>query len=261
MVRRYRGYSDKFDHKVRKDKQYEQSRQRMNNPHLKFKTPYARTQARWAKSKAGRGRRMLGPRSLCAAPEKKFHDMLYTDDPLIEDWAVLSHAGGQSLNLIAQGLTEKLRVGRRICVHNINIKGHVEFGAHASATVQRNLVKLVLVMDRQANGADGAVADVYEVETLGLNSYRNLAAAPRFKILKEEMLSLKPRLSGNGTDIQANAAVRYFNWSIKLEEPIEYTGATGAITEIQSVNFFLMGCSFDNSTAELSARCRLRFTD
>ncbi len=231
---------------------------------------YARTYRKMYGGSGGRrrkrryiGRKRRRPaRAFCSlGPEKKFHDMLYSADPVGSTWALLSHAGGQSLNLIAQGLTEKTRVGRRICVHNINIKGEVVMPT-ATTAIGRQLVKLALVMDRQANGADGAASDVWEVAASGLHSYRNLAAAPRFKVLWSKVFTMNSSISGNGTTIDTNEMLRFFNCSVKLEEPIEYDGATGAITEIQSVNFFLMGVALASSPAvTMTARCRIRFTD
>ncbi len=210
----------------------------------------------------GRGRRRVRARAFCSlGPEKKFHDLAFSSDSIASTWATLSHAGGQSLNLIAQGLTESTRVGRRICVHNINIKGHLDM-ATATSAVGRNIVKLVLVQDRQANGADATEADVYETTSAGLHSYRNLANASRFKILATRHFTMNASISGNGTAIDTNAMIRYFSMSVKLEQPVEFDSTAGAITEVQSNNFFLMGVMQATTPAVvLSARCRLRFTD
>ena len=66
--------------------------------------------------------------------------------------------GGTStgLNLIAQGTTESNRVGRKCVITKILIRGHVT----TASTEANNIIRMLLVLDKQANGAYPAYADV-----------------------------------------------------------------------------------------------------
>ncbi len=237
---------------VRKRKLNTRNRGKKGNPAYKG--------SRWKKRRFVRGVGRGPGGGACAVQEKKFHDLLYALDPIAETWATLSHAGGQSLNLIAQGLTESTRVGRRICVHNINFNGEVNMPTDIASAHGRNCVKVCLVQDLQANGADASTGDLFA--TTDLNSFRNLPNASRFKILWQKIFTFNAGISGNGTLLDTNAMAVPFSCAVKCEIPIEFDAGAGAITEVQSNNLFVVGVSTKSSPiCNLSGRLRLRFTD
>ncbi len=211
------------------------------------------------KKRRARKRRRVGA---CAVQEKKFHDFVYSSDAISADWAELSHGGGNSLLLIAQGLTESTRVGRRICVHNINLSGEVTMASSVDVAHGRNLVRVCLVQDRQCNGVAPAMLDIFEVVTDGIHSYRNLANAARFNILWSKTVVLNAEISGDGTNIDTNAMSVPFSCVVKCEIPIEYDSTAGALTELQSNNLFVVGVTGHAVPAVVfNTRGRIRFTD
>lgn len=209
----------------------------------------------------GRGRRRGANQGPCRVVEKKFHDVTYSADSITTATATLSHTGGQSLVLIPQGLTEQLRIGRRICIRNILVKGHLALATGETAATGQNLVRLFLVLDHQANGADATATDVWETATAGIHSYRNLANQGRFDILWSKLFTFNTSLSGNGTALDTAEGVLPFSFSKKVEFIVQYNAGAGAITEIESNNIFLMGVTFNSNVTEITARGRIRFTD
>lgn len=174
-----------------------------------------------------------------------------------------------SLNLVPQGVTQSTRVGRKMTITNINIKGSIAWGQILFNVVAATEIRIVLVLDKQANGANAAFNDVFE-STAGIsaNRHRNLSNSERFVVLKNWQMTpqnLVATTSDNwatqGNTIYRAQASRFkFNKTCKI--PIEYSSTTGAITEIRSNNiqlFAVAESADDIATASIS--CRIRFTD
>lgn len=164
-------------------------------------------------------------------------------------------ATGQ-LALIPQGDTEATRDGRKAVVKSIGFKGDIIYTPGAS-TVGSVHVTLYIVQDMQCNGAAAAVTDVMTNATLFKN-YLNLSNSGRFKILKKwnEVLTCPA-----GTSAAYNTQTRYIEWFQKCSIPLEFSGATGAITELKSNNIFLMAGTngTEDDVAVFTGKCRLRF--
>ncbi len=232
------------------------------NSSLASEMPYNRRRSaprrrRWKRK--GR-RRMIG--ASCSAPfEKKSHESVFTDEAISTTVAVLDGLGGQSLNLIAQGTTDSTRIGRSICVHDIMVDGRVELPASTATSNSENLVKFHLVLDKQCNGADAAVADVVTVAAAGMHSYRNLANAKRFQILATKVVRLQATIYGNGTTNKGGPVAVPIKIYKKGEWPISFNSTAGAITEVESNNLFLMAvCATSAGPPTFTARFRLRYT-
>ncbi len=229
----------------------------------KHYTPYVGGAAAYAakrRHRRGRFRRNRRFRGrICTAPvEKKFHEVVYTADPVTSTFATLTHAGGQSLNLIAQGITESTRVGRKICIHTVSMKGAMN-QANGTTVNPAEAVRLFLIHDTQPNGADGPIADI--MEGTGIHSFRNLANESRFRILWSKKFHFRPGLSGNGTTHAFPNSVIHFGFHKKVEIPIQYDSTAGAITEVQTNNLQLIGVNDNNTTCTLDGTIRLRYVD
>lgn len=220
---------------------------------------YAKRRHRYPRGRRRRGRIP----SLCSlGPEKKFHEMAYSADPISTTWAVLSHASGDSLNLVAQGLTESTRVGRRICIHNINMKYILHVPAATSLTAMHQSVRLALVLDTQTNGAIAPSDTVWQFDAAGFVSFRNLENARRYKILWIKTHVFNPSIAGGDTTNDSATQMRIGSFSVKKEVNIEYSADTGALTEVRTNNLFLMGVSSNSAPAAvLTGRVRIRFLD
>lgn len=165
-------------------------------------------------------------------------------------------ATGQ-LCLIPQGDTESTRDGRKVVLNSIYLKGSVFLTPGASAQASDN-VHLYVVLDRQCNGAAAAVTDVMTGANLDV-SFRNLSNSERFVILKHLTWNLNPQ--AGVTTAYNNCFAGHFEWYHKLDLPLEFSGATGAITEIRSNNIFLLAGSAGGTDdlVTMSGGCRLRF--
>lgn len=180
--------------------------------------------------------------------EKKFFDDTH-------DFATVASAGEVDNGMlnIAAGTGESDRIGRKINVTGVNLRARFTLPAGGLAP---DVVRLMLVQDKQSNGTTANVTDV--LETASIWSFNNLANKNRFKIIRDKICPL---------NFTAGAAaledfVHTEEWYVRLKRPmpIEYDGATGALTERRSNNLFLLAIS-DAGQGDVECWTRVRYAD
>jgi len=162
-------------------------------------------------------------------------------------------ASGQ-LALIAQGDTELTRDGRQIVVTSIHLKGILTFTPGAG--VGTCIVYLYLVLDTQCNGAAAAVTDVLASSNMG-TALSQIDNSQRFRILRKWHWVFN---SGSGVAGAIDPQMKYMEYYTPCNIKVDYSGATGAITEIRSNNIFLLaGASALDDVVSFAGTARLRF--
>lgn len=165
--------------------------------------------------------------------ELKFKDTVSTD-------AIVSATGGIAIgpNLVVQGTGEEERIGRKIIIRSIAARFQVVLPSQTNADDLNggDTIRIIIFVDKQANGANATVLDILETATY--DSFRNLANKNRFNILIDKWTTLNRRVSmTDGTNTASTPLViKEFKFFAKLNLPIEFDGTTGAVTEIQSNN-------------------------
>lgn len=188
--------------------------------------------------------------------ELKFHDVDVDDAAIAQNGTILNSG---SVNLIAQGTSESERIGRKCTVRSIAWRGNIH-ATTAASTGASETVKVILYVDKQANGATAAVTDILESDNY--QSFNNLSNSSRFRILHTQTFVLQPTAGmGDGTtnDVAPNSV--NFEFYKKCEIPLEFSSTTGAITEIRSDNIGVMITSKQGNVAVLDSKMRLRFSD
>ncbi len=186
------------------------------------------------------------------AGELKFHDV-DLDDAVIAAGANVT----ASINLIGQGVTESTRVGRKCTIKSINWRFNILLPT--SATVGRQeTVRIILYLDKQANGATAANTDV--LESADYQSFNNLSNKSRFRTLMDRQYELVTDSAGDGTTNDSGVDVINDTFFKKCNIPIEFDATTGAITEIRSNNIGVILLA-KNGTATFESKFRLRFSD
>ncbi len=181
-----------------------------------------------------------------------------------KDDAVVSATGAitTSLNLIAQDVTESDRIGRKVTITKI----HCTFSVFLVNEVDKadisggDIIRVILYVDKQANGADASVTDI--LESAVFFSYRNLANSTRFQILYDNFFTINRRVAmTDGTNTSSTPRVELAPVKINRDcnIPIEYDSTAGAITEIKTNNVGLLYISKQGS-AGIDTTCRIRYT-
>lgn len=187
--------------------------------------------------------------------EKKFFDTAinFTVDATGE-----VPATGQ-LNLIPQGVTESTRVGRTCQLKSIQFRAQVRYDP-GTDTRGSTTAYILLVQDRQANGAAAAITDVMTGNDLA-TAMINMANSERFKIVRRWVVHLDAEA---GVAAAYSTSVKDIDDYIKINTSVEFSSTTGAITEIKSNNYFLLASTGVVTTDDAIAvvgTCRMRFTD
>lgn len=139
------------------------------------------------------------------------------------------------LNLVPQGTDEDERIGNKLVIKSIQMRGTLVYSPGASANAT-DVSHMYLVLDTQANGAAAGVTDVFNTNNLAL-AMRNHDNQKRFKILKHFTHEWNAMA---GVTTAYNQMAQPYSFYTKCNIPINYSGATGAITEIRKNNLFLL---------------------
>jgi len=185
------------------------------------------------------------------AAELKFFDTSVTDTLVAATGTVQT-----SLCLIPQAVGRSARLGRKCVATSLELRGNGFLVALAEATgpPQGELLRVLVVVDTQANGAVFEVTDV--LKTAAINSPTNASNVDRFLTLSEEWIPLEYKgAAGGGVGSEVDYAGVAHEWvfSLDLDLPLEYTGTTGAIGELATNNIAVLAIS-------KSGLCGLQFT-
>ena len=160
-----------------------------------------------------------------------------------------------SVNFVPQGAGESERVGRKVVLRNLLLRYVVVLNNTTTAGSTEDVVRTIVFLDKQCNGQAATVTDI--LATANHLSFNNLANKGRFSILCDQ-----------STDINSNGAiaagfgekVETRSKYLRLNHPIEFSGATGAITEIRSNNIGILIIS-KGANSLWNATVRIRYSD
>ncbi len=197
-----------------------------------------------------------------ANAELKFHDV-DLDDAVIATGGTIT----PTINIIAQGVTESTRVGRKCTIRGIGWRYSLSFpGIDAQANFNGgDNVRLIIYLDKQCNGAAATVGgDTGILATAAYQSFNQLAQKSRFRILCDKQITLNYVAgASDGAGVVSLAPItRQFKWFKKLNVLLEFdaSASTGAIGTIRSNNLGALVIS-SAGTAGLVSKFRLRFSD
>lgn len=200
--------------------------------------------------------------------EVKFADFQAVNDAFATSWATMEDATIKCISAVALGNTESTRIGRKMSIVGLNIRGTVN-AAVLEAQVNpmaESYCRIVIVCDKQTNAADITPANVYdEGQTENWLAFRNLQFSTRFRILMDKTIVIKPNLVAQGAiDLFATNLTKIpWNFNLTLKRPINvlYKADDAEIASITDNSIHVIGvCSSTGPTPSLSYQARLRFT-
>ncbi len=155
------------------------------------------------------------------------------------------------LTNLLQGHEDTQRDGNSIRLKSIHIKGFIKTITSSS----KNVVRLVVVLDKQTNQAQAAFSDIFFDNSAGdaVISDRNIDNTRRFTLLWDKVIVL---------EASSSAGTRYFNFYKKLNMPIRYDGNANDITDLtQNSLQFIQVSDTVSSTPIITFHARLRYLD
>lgn len=208
-----------------------------------------------------------------AKPAKRVFDLDWKVNQLVSQRYL-----EESLNLVAIGGGKFNRIGNRITVCNVNVRGYLQYTFGATETGWRDqYFRVTLYHDKQSNGAtytSDVMEDLLFQPANGVNVsgdisvqlYRNYERIERFEIIHDETYKLESHAPGFTGITAGNYNVKtWFNISKKVKIPILYEtknppSASPGMDEIMSSNIgMLITCtavSSDSVTANFATRIK-----
>ncbi len=183
--------------------------------------------------------------------ENKFVDFERPLTGLATTWAgsELDEATALSISSIAQGNGESNRDGRVANLLSVHLKGLLRL-ASQEAQVDPDFggtVRLILVLDRQTNGAQLNGEDVVTVTTTDVNAWRNLEFSKRFRILKDVRIPfpVTNMSTFQVNDFSTSQQEIPFEMHVVFKKPIvvNFTGTTAVVASIADNSIHLIGIS------------------
>ncbi len=186
--------------------------------------------------------------------EVKFHDVDLND-------AVISAVGSitDSIVKIASGTGESQRDGRLCTVASVGWRYRLTLPEYVNAATPSpgDVARLIMYLDRQANGATAAVTDI--LESADYQSFNNLSNKSRFLTLCDKKIVMNyDTLSGVTGAVDGAVKVYEGNVYKKLNIPLEFSSTAGAITELRSNNIGVLLISAFG-VATFNSKIRVRF--
>jgi len=174
-----------------------------------------------------------------------------------------------TINALTNGPEQYQRIGRRISMRSVSIKGYVNFGA---TTVQDG-ARIVIIYDEQPNAALPVLADVFQNSNAGLAtsnlSFQNLNNRDRFRILKDYKIllpSVQVAAGVNTNEVIIDPIRNSFNvdWDIQLSglEATYNAVNGGTVADITTGSLLVLTFDGNNAgTTSFSFISRLRYVD
>lgn len=163
-----------------------------------------------------------------------------------------------NLVVIPQDDTTTGRNGRKVLIKSIEIRGNIVLTPAAAAVLGSDVVRIMVVQDRQANGAVFTTANV--LATADWRSYPNLFNEERFRVLYDKSTTMNVSAGVVAATVETAEA---FELEIKCKIPIEYDSsvATGAIASQRSNSIAVLMIAQTDLLSTVEYIARVRFTD
>lgn len=166
---------------------------------------------------------------------------------------------------IAQGDQAYMRNGRKIMVTRISGRLILELPSQATAALSSDIYRILMILDKQANGAAPATADVlgFTGQTISTASYNNLENSSRFRVLFDVLRPINSTAGGTPTTTPVWGLVNHvITFSKRCKIPVEYSASasTGALNTIRSNNLLFV-CISKNGAVTLGGNVRVRYSD
>lgn len=198
------------------------------------------------------GYRFTDPREL------RWFDTLIPATPIPTTGTVLKEATANksSLNNITQGTGAVQRLGRKCAVTHVGLNLNI---LAPSLDTELANIRIVLVLDRQANGSVPAWNAIFtDVDFL---TFANKDNEMRFDILIDKTYTLSPKVGQDTGGAQVNLPplmVKFLEYKFKKPLEIEFNGTDGINDEIRSNNLLLFAIS-SSAFVQVQGRTRVRF--
>ena len=220
-------------------------------------------------------------------PELKFKDSTVADPSMLPTNIPSVSTGARfisSVVALTQGASGSQRIGRKVNVKSLLIRGAIElpakdFSSGTSWLASTNRVRLVVVLDRQCNATAAAWSDVFDTQAANnsqVDAQRKMENSKRFRILCDKILAFtSPAMISNGANLRSMGTKKTIKKYIKFPKGVPVTYSTTSadpptVAEVITNNILVFliadsnnstGGNNDDYTRLESLTCRMRYQD
>jgi hypothetical protein len=169
----------------------------------------------------------------------------------------------QLLNGCAQGTGASNRQGRKTKMERLKVR----LAINLATTANSDMVRIMVVMDKECRGTSFGSSDLLTVNTFGfaqtLSSWNFDNVPSRLRVLVDHTIPLNPMVAINATNTAWAPLLQFIDINVPLNQTVHYyDAASGGIAGIDSnaLWLFVVG-SLTSSEATLSFDSRVIFRD
>jgi hypothetical protein len=164
---------------------------------------------------------------------------------------------------IAQGNGESERIGRKITVRSLHIRGQIVLPAVATSTATADRVRIIVYQDTQCNGTPATVTgNGGLLASAAIDAYNNLVNTGRFRTLMDKVYNINATAAANTNTTTYTSMERTLHWKFnkRCATRLEYSASTPGITDLRTNNYGVLAIS-DQGRCTLSYLWRVRYSD
>ncbi len=188
--------------------------------------------------------------------ELKFKDTAIADTTLTASMVITN------LNVLQQGDGQSERVGRKVIIKGLHIRGQYKLIAATAAADTSTRVRQRVVMDSQTNKAEFVATDLLVADSI--DSFGKLANKGRFRVLSDEVYTLASSgAAPTGAAFAFGEDVVNVDINLTMTVPVEFNADldTGVIATQVSNSLKLVTQCNDGEIINQAVNVRIRFLD
>jgi len=208
------------------------------------------------KERQGRAIQPKFKRAARSSAEVKFKDTTTAQTAVASAGSIFN----ATLLTMVEGNTDVTRIGNRITVKSVMLRGNVVLPSTADALNTSQIFRIIVYLDRQANGATAAVTDI--LASADFRSFNNLDNSDRFRTLAEETIDCK--LDGatpSGAAYLYGENKKSFFMKAKLNLDVKFKGNAADVTQLSGNNIGVLVISETDNIGTVGYIARVRYTD
>lgn len=196
--------------------------------------------------------------------EEHYIDTFKTSTALSDSWV-----GGEldptALTLCApiKGTGSSNRDGDHIIITKIQIRGilKLETKSEQDDVSKSEAYRVMLIWDKQTNGAQLNAEDVMVATEPEVFSYRNQSYLSRFKILTswDGCLKWGTAFTDGANKGSVGGGAKKFMSNIECMIPVDFKANNGDVTDIVDNSLHIIGCAENSNTIYIQYACRVLF--
>lgn len=211
---------------------------------------------RWMKERQSRPLSNKFKRVGASSAELKFKDTNKASTAITAAGSIFN----DTLVGLQEGNTDSSRIGNRITVKSVMVRGIAQLAAAVDSANTSQSVRIIVYLDRQANGATAAVTDI--LASADFLAFNNLDNSDRFRTLADTMIDMQvPGATPSGAAYTFGEFNQTFFLKAKLNLDFKYKGNAGTVADLSGNNIGVLVIGKTDALGTIAYDARVRYTD